>query len=151
MAAIFCKRPQLLRQSIVLHENARHHTPNWTAVLAVHLIGFGSVSILRSVFYLSLNPWDPRGWQVIAVDADVKQVITSWLQTLNKCLYPWYHCGANAEMVVVNTLRSDNVPSASHVPCTDRSHNNILTWEYLLPYFLKVLYIYTLRCEQVSS
>jgi len=33
MATIFCKRPQLLRQSIVhLRENAWHHTPNWTPV-----------------------------------------------------------------------------------------------------------------------
>jgi len=32
-AAIFCKSLQLLRQSIVLlHENARCHTPNWTAL-----------------------------------------------------------------------------------------------------------------------
>jgi hypothetical protein len=34
------------------------------------------------------------------------------------------------------------VPSAAHVPCIDHSHNNILTWECLLPYFLKVLRIY---------
>jgi len=33
MAAIFCKRPQLLRQSIVLlHENPRHYIPNLEAV-----------------------------------------------------------------------------------------------------------------------
>jgi len=48
---------------------------------------------------------------VIAIDADVKQVTTSWLQTLDNSVFtleykPWYHCGANAEMVVVTTLRS---------------------------------------------
>jgi hypothetical protein len=38
---------------------------------------------------LSLTgPGETPGWQVIAIDADVKQVITSWLQTLDKCLYP---------------------------------------------------------------
>ena len=49
---------------------------------------------------------------MIAIDADVKQVITFWLQTLNNSVFtleykPWYHCGANKEMVVVTTLRSD--------------------------------------------
>ena len=50
--------------------------------------------------------------EVNAVDADVKQVITSWLQTLDNGVFileymPWYHCGANVEMVVVTMLRSD--------------------------------------------
>jgi len=49
---------------------------------------------------------------MIAVDTDVKQVITSWLQTLDNSVFtleykPWYHCGANGEMVVVTTWRSD--------------------------------------------
>ena len=49
---------------------------------------------------------------MIAVDVDVKQVITSWLQTLDNSVFtveykPWYHCGANTKMVVVTTLRSD--------------------------------------------
>ena len=49
---------------------------------------------------------------MIAVDADMKQVTTSWLQTLDSIVFtqeckPWYHCGANAEMIVVTTLRSD--------------------------------------------
>jgi len=49
---------------------------------------------------------------VIGIGADVKQVITSWLQTLDNSVFtlecrPWYHCGANAEMVVVTMLRSD--------------------------------------------
>ena len=39
--------------------------------MAVHLIGYGSVPILRSVFSLSLNSWEAPGWQVIAIDADV--------------------------------------------------------------------------------
>ena len=96
---------------------------------------------------LSLTePWEAPGWQVIATDADVKQVITSWLQTLNNSVFtleykPWYHWGPNAEMVVVATLWSD-VYRLLHVPCIDRSYNNILTWECLLPHFLKVLCIY---------
>jgi len=81
--------------------------PTGQLFMAVHLIGFGSVSILCLLFYLSLNPWEPPDWQVIAVDAAVKQVIICWLQTLDKCLYPWYRWGANAEMIMVNTLRSD--------------------------------------------
>ena len=49
---------------------------------------------------------------MIAIDGDVKQVITSWLQTLDNNVFmlehkPWYHCEANAEIVVVTTLRSD--------------------------------------------
>ena len=49
---------------------------------------------------------------MIAIGADVKQVITSWQQTLDNSVFtleykPWYHCGANAEMVVVSSLRSD--------------------------------------------
>ena len=49
---------------------------------------------------------------MIAIDADVKQVVTSWLQTLDNSVFtleykPWYHYGANAEMVLVTTLWSD--------------------------------------------
>jgi len=49
---------------------------------------------------------------VIAIDADVKQVTTSWLQKLDNSVFtleykPWCYCGANAEMGVVTTLRSD--------------------------------------------
>ena len=61
--------------------------PTWQLFMAVHLIGCGSVPILYSVFYISLNPWEAPGWQVIAID-DVKQVITSWLQTLNNSALP---------------------------------------------------------------
>jgi hypothetical protein len=57
------------------------------------------------VFCLSLHPWKVPGWQVIAIDADVKQVIASWLFTLE--YKPWYHSGANAEMVGMTTLKSD--------------------------------------------
>jgi hypothetical protein len=79
--------------------------------VAVHLIGYGSVTNLCSVFYLSLNPWEATGWQVIAIDADVKQVK---LQTFDNSVFtlgykPWWHCGANAEMVVVITLRSQQI------------------------------------------
>jgi len=85
--------------------------PTGQLFMAVHLIGYGSVPILCSVFYISLNPWEAPGWQVIAVDADMKQVITSWLHTLNSSALPWNISlgtivGANAEMVVVTTLMS---------------------------------------------
>ena len=53
--------------------------PTGQLFMAVHLLCYGSVPILHSVFYLSLNPPEAPGWQVIAVDADVKQVIASWL------------------------------------------------------------------------
>jgi len=84
--------------------------PNGQLFMTVNLIGYGSVPILCSVLSLSLKSGEEPGWQVIAVDADVKQVITSWLQTLDSSVFtmeyePWYHCGANAEMVT--TLRSD--------------------------------------------
>jgi len=114
--------------------------------MAVHLVGYRSLPILRSVFYLSLNPWEAHGWQVIAVNADVKQVITSWLQTFYKCLYPgiwalvplWGKCKDGSG----DCFEVWCVPSASHVPCIDQSHNNILTWEWFLPYCLKDLYIH---------
>jgi len=64
--------------------------------MAVHLVAYGSVPILYSVFYISLNPREAPGWQEIAIDAGVKQVITSW-----------YHCGTNAKMMVVTTVMSD--------------------------------------------
>ncbi len=72
--------------------------------MAVHLIWYGSVPFLPSVFSLSLNPWEAPDWQVIAIDADVKQVITSWLQTLDNTDFTleyktWYHCGANPKML----------------------------------------------------
>jgi len=49
---------------------------------------------------------------VIAIDVDMKQVFASWLQKLDNNVFtleykPWNHCGANAKMVVVTTLRSD--------------------------------------------
>ena len=116
--------------------------PTGQLFMAVHLIGYGSVPILHSLFSLSLHPWEAPGWQVIATDADMKQVITSWLQTLDNSVLtleykPWYQCGANAEMVVVTTLKSDVYHlHMCHVLITVTL--NILTWECLLPYFLKV-------------
>jgi len=80
--------------------------------MAVNLIGYGSVPIFHSVFYLSLNLGEAPGWQVIVIDVDVKQVITSWLQILDNSVFsleykPWYHCGANGEMVMMTMLGSD--------------------------------------------
>ena len=86
--------------------------PTRQLFMAVNLIGYGSVPILHSVFYLSLHPWEAPGWQVMALGAAVKQVISSWLQKVDSNVFtleykPWYHCGANAKMVVVTMLRSD--------------------------------------------
>ena len=68
-----------------------------------------SPKLALSVISLT-EPWEAPGWQVIATDADVKQVIASWLHSKSVFTLeykPWYHCGANAEMVVVTTFRSD--------------------------------------------
>jgi hypothetical protein len=117
--------------------------------MAVNLIGYGSVPIVQSVFYLLRNPWEALGWQVNTIDADVKQVITSWLQTLNNSDFtreykPWYHCGGKCEYGSGNYIEVWCVPSAWRVPYIDQSHNNVLTWERMLPYCLTVLCIYIL-------
>ena len=92
---------------------------------------------------------------MIAVDADVKQVITSWLQTLNSSVFtlerkPWYLCGANAEMVVVTTFRSDvyHLLHMCHVlikVTITFLHESVC---YLI--FLK-FFVYTLQSELASS
>ena len=127
--------------------------PTGQLFMAVHLIVYGSVPILCSVFYLLLNPWEAPGWQVIAIDNDVKLVITSWLQTLNSNVFTleyksWYHCGANAEMVVVTTLRS-HVYHLLYMCHVLTSHNNILT--VFVTLFFGSFFVYTLQSEQVSS
>jgi len=61
--------------------------PNGQLFMAVHLLRYGSVPILCSMFYLLHHPLKAPGWQVIAIDADVKQVITSWLQTLDSSVF----------------------------------------------------------------
>jgi len=131
--------------------------PTGQLFMAVHLIGYGSVPILSLVFYLPLNPWEAPGRQVIAIGADVKQVMTSQLQTLDNSVFileykPSYQGGTNAEMVVVwcvPSVRSD-VYHLWGLMCTicitysmywSKSHNS-LTGECLLTYFLKVLCIY---------
>ena len=100
-----------------------------------------SPNLALSVLSLT-EPWEAPGWQVMAIDADLKQIITSWLQTLNNSVFTlvplWGKCrDGSGDYVEVWC-----VPSASHVPRIDQSHNNFLTWEWLLPYFLKVLCIY---------
>ena len=141
--SFFCKRPQLLRHSIVLlHENARRNTPNWTAV-------YGCTS---DRFWTSLN-------LVLSVLSVTESLKTTWLAS--DCSRCW--CEAGYHLLATDTrqvslplvplwgkCRDDSgeyaevwcVPSASHVPCTDQIHNNILTWECLLPYLLEVLYLY---------
>ena len=106
---MFCKRPRLLHKSIVLlHENARCHTPNWTAVYGCTSDRLWiSPNLVLSV--LSLTASLRSTW--LASDCD-RCCITSWLQTLDNSVFTleykhWYHCGANARMVVVTTLRSE--------------------------------------------
>jgi len=113
MVAIFCKRPQLLHQSIVLlHENARHHTPNWTAVYGCTSDTLWiSPNLVLSVLSLTESLRSTL-LAMVAVDADVKQGIASRLQTLESNVFtldyePWYQCGVNVEMAVVSLLRSD--------------------------------------------
>jgi len=112
-----------------------------------------SPNLALSVLALT-EPWEAPGWQVIAVDADVKQVIASWPQTLNNSVFtleykPWYHCGPNAEMVVVMTFRSDvyHLLHMCHVliKVTTFWHESVC---YLI--FWK-FFVYTLQSEQVSS
>ena len=129
--------------------------PTGQLFMAVRLIDCGSVPVLHSVFYLLLNPWEAPAWPVIAIDADVKQVITSWLQTLDNSFFtleymPWYHGGANTEMVVVTTLRSD-VYHLLHM-CHVLIKVTITFWHESVCYliFWKFL-VYTLQSEQVSS
>ena len=125
--------------------------PTGQLFMAVHLIGYGSVPILRSALYISLNPWEARGWQVIAIDADVKQVITSWLQTLDNSVFtleynPWNHCGANAEMVVVTTLRCSIC-----FTCAMYWSVTITFWHESVCYLIFwKCFLYTLQCEQVN-
>jgi hypothetical protein len=121
--------------------------------MAVHLTGYGSFPILPSAFYLSLHPWEGPAWQVIAVDADVKQVITSWLHLTSVFTMeykPWYHCGTNAEMVGMITLRSD-VYHLLHM-CHVLIIVTITFWHESVCYliFWKFL-VYTLQSELVSS
>ena len=130
---------------------------HWTGRLfmAVHLVGYGSVPILHSVFYLSQNSWEAPSWQVIAVDADVKQVVTSWLQTLNNSVFTleyrsWYHCGTIAEVIAVTTLRTDvyHLLHVCHIlirVTITFSHEGVCYlsfWKF---------FVCTLRSEQVSS
>jgi len=124
--------------------------------MVVHLIGYGSVLILHLMFYLSLhslNPWEAPGWQVIAVDADVKQVITSWLHSTSVFTLgykPWYRCGANAEMVVVTTLRSD-VYRLLHM-CHVFSEVTLTFWHESVCYLIVwKFFVYTLQSERVNS
>ena len=122
--------------------------------VTVHLIGYGSVPILHSLLYLSLNPWEAPGWQLIAIDADVKQVITSWLQTLDNSVFtleykPWYRCGADVEMVVVTTLRSDvyHVLHMCHVLIKVTITFDVRVFVTL---FFKFFFLYTFWADEFS-
>jgi hypothetical protein len=119
--------------------------PTGQLLMALHLIGYGSLPILCSVVYLSLNPWEVPGWQVIAVDADVKPVITSWLQRLHNIFFTLENkpCGRNAEMVAVATMRSVvyHLFHSATYWSKSQQHSDI---ERLFPYLLNVL------CEYIA-
>ena len=149
MVAIFCKR---LRQSIVfLHENARHDAHHWTAVcgctsdrlwispnLALNVLSV--TESLRTTWLASdfSRCWCEAGYHFLATD------------TRQQFLYPWYHCGANAEMIVVNTLRSD-VYHRLHM-CHVLIRVTITFWHESLCYLIFwTFFVYTLQFEQVSS
>jgi len=124
--------------------------PTGQLFMAVHLICYGSVPILCSVFYLSLNPWEAPGWQMVAVDADVKQGIASWLQTLDSNVFtldyePWYQCRVNVEMAVVSLLRSDvyHLFHMCHILIkVTMSVFYLIFWKF---------FVYTMQSEQVGS
>ena len=106
--SLFCKRPWLLH----IKMPGIIHPTGLTAVYGCTSDRL-SISLNLALGVLSLTePGKAPGWQAIAIDADVKQVISSWLQTLDSSVFtleykPWYHCGSNAKMVVVTTFRSD--------------------------------------------
>ena len=65
-------------------------------------------------------------------------------------LYPWYHCGANAEMIVVNMLRSD-VYHVLHM-CHVLIKVTITFWLESVCYLIFwKFFVYTLQSEQVNS
>jgi hypothetical protein len=147
MVAIFCKWPQLFHQSIVtLHENARHHTPNWTAVYGCKSDRLWiSPNLIFSV--LSLTESFRSKWLQ-------QMLMWSKLQKLDNSVFIleyklWYHFGANAIMVVVTTLKSD----VYHLLCMCHVLNKvtITSWHESVCYiiFLK-FFLCTLQSDQVS-
>jgi hypothetical protein len=141
--------PRLLHQSVVLlHENARHHTPNWTALYGCKSDTLRiSPNLVLSV--LSLAAFFKSTW--LASDCNRCWCEASYHLSAadtrgQQCLYPgilalvplWDRCrDGSGDYIEVWC-----VPSASHVSCIDQSHSNILTWVCLLPYFFKVLCMY---------
>jgi len=113
-----------------------------------------SPNLVLSVLSL-IESWEAPGWQVIAIDADVKQVIASWLQTLDNNVFtleykPWYYCGANAEMVVVTTLWSD-VYCLLHM-CHVLIKVTMTFWHESVCYLIVwKFFVFTLQSGQVSS
>ena len=152
MMTIFCKSLQLLRQSIVLlHDNARCHTPNWTAVYGCTSdklwicpnLALSVLSLTESLRSTRLandcnRCWSEASYLLLATD------------TRQQCLYSRYHCGANAEKVVVATLRSD----VYHLlyMCHVLIEVTIIFWHECVCYltFWK-FFVCTLQSELVSS
>ena len=127
--------------------------PTWQLFMSVHVIGYGSVPMLCSVFYLSLNPWETPGWQAIAVDADVKQLSPLGYRHSTTVPYPGIYAlvplWANGEMVVVTTLRCD-VYHLLHI-CHVLVKVTITLWRVFVTLFFLKFFVYTLQSEQVSS
>jgi len=87
--------------------------------------------------------------------ANLKQTVTSWLQTLDQISCTWgckphYHSGTNAWMLSVPALRSDvyNPLKACHVYIRDWIR--FLMSENLLAHVLKILFISTLMLHFTS-
>jgi len=87
---------------------------------------------------------------MVAVDADVKQGIASWLQTLDSNVFtldyePWYQCRVNVEMAVVSLLRSDvyHLFHMCHILIkVTMSVFYLIFWKF---------FVYTMQSEQVGS
>jgi len=81
--------------------------------------------------------------------------VAFWLQKLDNSVFtleykPWYHCGANAEMVVFTMLRSD-VYHLLHI-CHVLIKVTITFWHESVCYLIVwTFFLCTLQSEQVSS
>jgi hypothetical protein len=155
MADFFCKLPQLFHQVVVpLHANARRHTDNWTAVYGCTSDRLWiSPNLALSVLFLTASLRST--W----LANDRRRYCWSKLSPLgyrhDSSVFtmeykPWYHCGANAKMVVVTMLRSD-VYCLLHM-CHVLIKVTIIFWHECVYYlvFWKFM-VYTLQSEQVSS
>ena len=100
---------------------------------------------------ITLNlDWEAPGWQVIAVDAVVKQVITSWLQTLDNSVFTLVPLCGKCQDGSGDNIEILRVPSASHVHVLIKA--TVTFWNESVCYLVYwKFFVYTLQSEQVSS